>query len=64
MIRLKLIKEITGKTLDLEDVEDLQQRILGVYGTWNPSTPEGKKYKDDIGRILDSDSLKEGTEEL
>ena len=62
MIKIKLIKEITDKTPDLESVEDLQQRIMGVYQIWDPSTPEGKKYKDDIGNILGVDPLTEGGE--
>ena len=64
MIEIKLIKEITDKTPDLNTVEDLQNRILGAYNTWNPSTPEGRKYKEDIANILGVSSLTEENEKL
>ena len=60
MIKIKLIKEITDEAPDVENVEDLQHRILGVHSTWEPSSPEGKTYKKSIGDLL---GLKEEEEE-
>ena len=60
MIKIKLIKEITDRGVDLEGTGDFQQRIQAIMDTWD-NTPEGKRHKEDLANALMS-QVDEGEE--
>jgi hypothetical protein len=35
-----------------EEPVDLESEVQRLYDEWQPQTPEGQKYKDDLGAIM------------
>ena len=39
-----------------EEPADLASEVQRLYDEWQPETPEGQKYKDDLGAVLGAPS--------
>jgi len=49
---IRQLSEIADPGLMPGGEEDLQAQVQHLYDQWQPTTPEGQKYKDDLGELL------------